>query len=64
MGREHTAIKRRITDFEVAEALSRKQLIQAARAGDRDALLLLRARYHLRLPLLEDVLNGTPSRVN
>ncbi len=64
MGRENTAINRRITDFEVAQALSRKQLIQAARAGDRAALVLLRARYHLRLPLLEDVPDGTASRVD
>ncbi len=63
MGRENTAINRRITDFEVAQALSRKQLIQAARARDRGALVLLRVRYHLRLPLLEDVPDGTPSRV-
>jgi hypothetical protein len=54
--REYIAIKRRIDDFEIAEALTRTKLIQGAKAGDAHALTLLRERYNLRLPMVEDAL--------
>lgn len=54
--REYIQIKRRIDDFEIAEALTRTRLIQGAKAGDLRALSLLRERYGLRLPLVEDAL--------
>ncbi len=54
--REYLAIQRRILDFEIAEALTRTKLIREARAGDRQALSLLRERYSLRLPLVESAL--------
>ena len=52
--REYLAIKRRIDDFELSEQLARTKLMQGARAGDVTALSLLRERYGLRLPLVED----------
>lgn len=52
--REYLAIKRRIDDFELSEALVRTKLMQEARAGDPDALFMLRERYSLRLPLIEE----------
>jgi hypothetical protein len=52
--REYLAIKRRIDDFELSEQLAREKLMQGARAGDVTALCLLRERYGLRLPLVED----------
>ena len=54
--REYLAIKRRIDDFELAEALTRTKLIQNARAGNVTALNMLYERYNLRLPLVEDAL--------
>jgi hypothetical protein len=54
--REYLAIKRRIDDFELSEQLTRTKLMQGARAGDVRALILLRERYGLRLPLVEDTL--------
>jgi len=54
--REYIAIKRRIDDFEIAEALARTRLIQGAKAGDVRALSMLRERYGLRLPMVEDAL--------
>ena len=54
--REYLAIKRRIDDFELSEQLTRTKLMQGARAGDVRALTQLRARYGLRLPLVEDTL--------
>ncbi len=54
--REYIAIKRRIDDFEIAEALTRTKLIQGAKAGDLRALSLLRERYNLRLPMVESAL--------
>ena len=55
--REYLAIKRRIDDFELSESLTRTKLIQGARAGNAAALSLLRERYCLRLPLVEDAYN-------
>ena len=55
--REYLAIKRRIDDFELSEQLTRTKLMQGARAGDVRALTLLRERYGLRLPIVEDTLN-------
>jgi hypothetical protein len=52
--REYLAIKRRIDDFELSEFLTRTKLIQGAKAGNAAALSLLRERYCLRLPLVED----------
>ncbi len=52
--REYLAIKRRIDDFELSEALARTKLIQEAKAGDPNALCALRERYGLRLPLIEE----------
>lgn len=54
--REYLAIKRRIDDFELSEQLTRTKLMQGAKAGDVTALSLLRERYGLRLPLVEDTL--------
>ncbi len=54
--REYLAIKRRIDDFELSEQLTRTKLMQGARAGDVRALTLLRERYGLRLPIVEDTL--------
>ncbi len=54
--REYLAIKRRIDDFELSEQLTRTKLMQGAKAGDVRALTLLRERYGLRLPLVEDML--------
>ncbi len=54
--REYLAIKRRIDDFELSEQLTRTKLMQGARAGDVRALSLLRERYGLRLPLVEDAI--------
>jgi hypothetical protein len=54
--REYLAIKRRIDDFELSEHLSRTKLMQGAKAGDVTALSLLRERYGLRLPLVEETL--------
>ena len=54
--REYLAIKRRIDDFELSEQLARTKLMQGARAGDVTALSLLRERYGLRLPLVEDTI--------
>jgi len=54
--REYIAIKRRIDDFEMAEALTRTKLMQGAKAGDPAALSRLRERYGLRLPMVEDAL--------
>ena len=54
--REYLAIKRRIDDFELSEELTRTKLMQGARAGDVSALTLLREKYGLRLPLVEDTL--------
>jgi len=54
--REYLAIKRRIDDFELCEQLTRNKLMQGAKAGDVAALSLLRERYGLRLPLVEDTL--------
>ncbi len=54
--REYLAIKRRIDDFELSEQLTRTKLMQGARAGDVRALTLLRERYGLRLPLVEDTI--------
>jgi hypothetical protein len=56
--REYIAIKRRIDDFEIAEALTRTKLIQGAKAGDPTALSLLRERYNLRLPMVEAALKA------
>lgn len=55
--REYLAIKRRIDDFELSESLTRTKLIQGAKAGNAAALSLLRERYCLRLPLVEDAFN-------
>ena len=52
--REYLAIKRRIDDFELSEQLARTKLMQGARAGDVRALTLLRERYGLRLPMVEE----------
>ena len=52
--REYLAIKRRIDDFELSEQLTRTKLMQGAKAGDVTALTLLRERYGLRLPLVEE----------
>jgi hypothetical protein len=54
--REYLAIKRRIDDFELCEQLTRTKLMQGAKAGDVAALCLLRERYRLRLPLIEDAI--------
>ena len=54
--REYLVIKRRIDDFELSERLTRTKLMQGARAGDTAALSMLRERYGLRLPLVEDAL--------
>jgi hypothetical protein len=54
--REYIAIKRRIDDFEMAEALTRSKLMQGAKAGDLAALSRLRERYGLRLPMVENAL--------
>ncbi len=54
--REYLAIKRRIDDFELSEQLTRTKLMQGAKAGDVRALTLLRERYGLRLPIVEDTL--------
>jgi hypothetical protein len=54
--REYLAIKRRIDDFELSESLTRTKLIQGAKAGNAAALSLLRERYCLRLPLVEDAI--------
>ena len=54
--REYLAIKRRIDDFELSEQLTRTKLMQGARAGDVRALTLLREKYGLRLPLVEDTI--------
>lgn len=54
--REYLAIKRRIDDFELSEQLTRTKLMQGAKAGDVRALTLLRERYGLRLPLVEDTI--------
>ncbi len=54
--REYLAIKRRIDDFELSEQLTRNKLMQGAKAGDVVALSLLRERYGLRLPLVENTL--------
>lgn len=54
--REYLAIRRRIDDFELSEQLTRTKLMQGAKAGDVTALSLLRERYGLRLPLVEDTL--------
>ena len=54
--REYLAIKRRIDDFELSEQLTRTKLMQGARAGDMRALALLRERYGLRLPMVEDTI--------
>jgi hypothetical protein len=54
--REYLAIKRRIDDFELSEQLTRTKLMQGAKAGDVTALSLLRQRYGLRLPLVEDTI--------
>ena len=56
--REYLAIKRRIDDFELAESLARTKLIQGAKAGDPTALSILRERYNLRLPLVEEALKS------
>jgi hypothetical protein len=60
--REYIAIKRRIDDFEIAEALTRTKLIQGAKSGDLTALALLRERYNLRLPMIESALKLNGSR--
>ena len=52
--REYLAIKRRIDDFELSETLVRTKLMQEAKAGHPDALFMLRERYSLRLPLIEE----------
>jgi hypothetical protein len=52
--REYLEIKRRIDSFELSESLARTRLIRGAMAGDLGALTLLRERYCLRLPLVED----------
>jgi len=54
--REYLVIKRRIDDFELSEQLTRMKLMQGAKAGDVAALCLLRERYGLRLPLIEDAI--------
>jgi hypothetical protein len=54
--REYLAINRRIDAFELSEHLNRAKLIQGAKAGDVAALCILRERYGLRLPLVEDAL--------
>jgi hypothetical protein len=54
--REYLAIKRRIDDFELSEQLARTKLMQGAKAGDITSLSLLRERYGLRLPLVEDTI--------
>jgi hypothetical protein len=54
--REYLAIKRRIDDFELSEQLTRTKLMQGAKAGDLRSLTLLRERYGLRLPLVEDTI--------
>ncbi len=56
--REYLAIKRRIDDFELSEQLTRTKLMQGAKAGDVRALILLRERYGLRLPLVEETLKA------
>ncbi len=60
---EALEIQRRARQFEETEALTRVQLMQSARAGDRNALALLQSRYHLRLPLIEHALNGRTDKV-
>jgi hypothetical protein len=52
--REYIEIKRRIDSFELSESMSRTRLIRGAMAGDVNALVQLRERYCLRLPLVED----------
>jgi hypothetical protein len=54
--REYLAIKRRIDDFELSEQLTRTKLMQGAKAGDVRSLTLLRERYGLRLPMVEDTI--------
>ncbi len=60
---EFLEIQRRAKQFDETEAITRAQLIQSARAGDRKALALLQSRYHLRLPLVEHALNGPADKV-
>jgi hypothetical protein len=57
--REYLAIKRRIDEFELSESLTREKLIAGARAGSIAALMILRERYGLRFPMIENTLNVT-----
>ena len=46
-------INARIDRYELTQLIERTRLIVAARAGDAAALVTLRSKYGLRLPLLE-----------
>jgi hypothetical protein len=54
VGLEYRSLKRRAMEFDRAIRQERSRLIQWAQAGDPTALAVLRERYRLRLPLVEE----------
>ncbi len=52
-GLEYRSLKEKAAAFDRAERNARARLIQWAQAGDPAALMELRERYRLRLPLLD-----------
>ncbi len=54
-GLEYRSLKRKVAEFDRAARREKAQLMQWAHAGSPRALAVLRARYRLRLPLMESV---------
>jgi hypothetical protein len=54
VGLEYRSLKRRAMEFDRATWQERSRLIQWAHAGDPTALAVLRERYRLRFPLVEE----------
>jgi hypothetical protein len=54
VGLEYRSLKRRAIEFDRATRREKTRLIQWAQAGDPTALAVLRERYRLRLPLVEE----------
>ncbi len=52
-GLEHRSLKQKAAEFDRAKRREKARLIQWAQAGNRAALVTLREKYGLRLPLVE-----------
>jgi len=55
---KHRVVKQRAIEFDRAARREKSRLIQWAQAGDPQALAMLRSRYRLYFPLVEERLKN------